>query len=104
MIQSLANYNRLKEFRDMNTYECAFITKTGDKAVSKTAEELITSFGGSVVEKDDWGEKTFAYKIDGLSSGHYHIWTIQIDPSQIDALKNKMNLEAEIIRYLIMKK
>lgn len=85
------------------TYECAFITEAGDKALLKNIEDILKEFGAKVTNKDDWGEKHFAYRIGQLTKGHYHIWTCAGDDIKIKELKNRLNIEDGLIRYLILK-
>ena len=86
----------------MNGYEFTFITKDGSKTVLDGAEKLITDFKGKVSAKDDWGRKPIAYKIAGLKEGHYHVWAVDMSPSDMLEFKNKLNLEKGVIRYLIL--
>ncbi|OGK23835.1 30S ribosomal protein S6 [Candidatus Roizmanbacteria bacterium RIFCSPLOWO2_02_FULL_37_19] len=88
----------------MNSYEFVFITKDGNKTLLDSTEKLISDFKGKVSTKDDWGKKNFAYKIKGLTEGHYHVWEVMLEPSQLIEIKNKLNLNEEIVRYLILKK
>lgn len=83
-------------------YEFAFITETGSEDYLKQIEGLITQFGGSVTNKDEWGEKTFAYRIGKASRGFYHIWTLSGDINMKD-LKNRLNIEDGLMRYLVLK-
>lgn len=88
----------------MSVYEIAFITEKGDKKLLTSVEEIISQFGGKVTRKDEWGEKPFSYAINGLSKGHYHIWNFTTDDtSRIKELKNRLNQEDDITRYLILK-
>lgn len=87
----------------MNSYEFAYITESGDATVLKTVEKIISEFDGEVTHKDEWGEKNLAYRIGSLTKGHYHIWTLSLPGGQISALKNRLNLEDTIVRYLLIK-
>lgn len=87
----------------MNIYELVFITKDGDIALLKNTEKIISSFEGKVTSQEDLGMKQFAYKIKGLTQGSYHVWKIQLMRNKIKELKNKLNLEEQIIRYLLLK-
>jgi len=88
----------------MNAYEFVFITKDGSKTVLEGTEKLISGFKGNVSKRDDWGKKQFAYKMAGLKEGHYHVWNLDMNTSDMFEFKNKLNLEKGIIRYLILKK
>lgn len=83
------------------TYECVLITEKGDAKLLKNVEDIISQFGGKVTNKDDWGEKNFAYRIGQLSKGHYHVWTIAGDSVDVKELKNRLNIEDGVVRYLI---
>lgn len=88
----------------MNAYEFVFITKDGSKKVLESTEELFKTFKGAVAAKEDWGKKAFTYKIKGLTEGFYHVWTVNLIGAEIKELKAKMNLDENIIRYLLLKK
>jgi len=87
----------------MDVYEIAIITKGNDKAVLKGVEDIVTQFDGKVTNKEEWGERQFGYKIKNLTSGFYHIWNFTIDTLKMKDLKNRLNLNEDIIRYLILK-
>jgi small subunit ribosomal protein S6 len=86
----------------MSNYECAFITEAGDPKLLKSVEDLIIQHGGQVTNKDEWGERNFAYRIGKLSQGHYHIWTFS-GSTRLKDLKDRLNIEEGVIRYLILK-
>lgn len=87
----------------MTAYECAFITEAGDEKLLASVEAIIAQFGGKVTQKDNWGDKNFAYRIGKLTHGHYHIWTLSGDSLALKDLKNRLNIEEGLIRYLILK-
>lgn len=87
----------------MAVYECAFITEAGDAKLLKNVEDLLGQFGATVTQKDEWGEKHFAYRIGKLSQGHYHVWTLSGDSIKMKELKNRLNIEDGVVRYLIFK-
>lgn len=84
-------------------YEFTFITETGDKAVLSQVETIVTQFGATVTNKEDWGEKQFAYRIGKASRGFYHIWTLS-GTIKVKDLKNRLNIEEGVIRYLLLSK
>ena len=87
----------------MTAYECSFITEAGDKKLLKNIEDIIKQFGGEVTQQDNVGEKNFAYRIGQHTKGHYHYWTFSGDSVQLKELKNRLNVEDALIRYLILK-
>lgn len=87
----------------MNRYEFVFITPDGDKKLLKTVEEIISNMEGKVTKKDDWGKKQLAYRIKDLTEAFYHLWDIELDGVKLKDLKNRLNLEDDIVRYLIIK-
>lgn len=87
----------------MDVYEIAFITQSDDKADIKGVEDTIGQFDGKVTQRDDWGEHQFAYKLKNLSSGFYHVWNFTIDSSKLKELKNRLNLNENLTRYLVLK-
>lgn len=87
----------------MNVYEIAFITTSEDKAVLKGVEDMIGQFEGKVTQKESWGERQFAYKLKNLASGFYHIWNFTVDAGKLKDLKNRFNLDENLIRYLVLK-
>jgi small subunit ribosomal protein S6 len=88
----------------MNLYEFVFITKSEDKSLLKKTEKLITDFGGTIAKQDNWGKRTFAYKMKGLTEGYYFVWDLSLNAKTIKEFKNKLNLEEDVLRYLVIKK
>jgi len=89
----------------MRTYELMTITKAslGDekaKAVSKEIVEVITSNKGSVKKADAWGKRKFAYEIKGAKEGYYDLFQVELEPENVDKVKNKLKLMDSIVRYL----
>ena len=87
----------------MNRYEFIFISAAEDKKLLQAVEELITSFEGKVDKKEEWGKKPFAYRMNNITEGNYYVWSLQLNGAHLSDLKNKLNLEERIIRYLILK-
>ena len=86
----------------MVSYEFVFITKDGDKTLLKNTESIIQNAEGKVSQKEDWGAKPFSYRLNGLTTGHYHVWNIDIEKKNIANLKNRLNLEEGVLRYLLL--
>ena len=55
------------------------------------------------IEKEDvWGEKKLAYKINGSEKGHYILWNLELDGTQIKSLNSLFNLDGNIWRYMFV--
>jgi len=93
----------------MNKYEMMTLAKGSDgeesaRKLSKEVAELITSFGGKVLEADFWGKRKLAYKIRKDTEGFYEVIVFEFSKDQIDKLKAKLNLMNNLVRYLITAK
>ena len=85
----------------MHTYEFTFLVNKDD--VLKKIEETISSFGGTVTKKDDWGVKTLAYPIKKITSAHYYLWTLQLSAVSSQKLRLNLNFNEDVIRFLLLR-
>ena len=94
----------------MRDYELTFIVSAGldDKDRKAVLDNVVKwvegGKKGKVEEEEDWGVKKLAYPIEKHTEGRYFCWQVKIDPSVLAVLKNKMELEENIIRYLLIRK
>ncbi len=72
-------------------------TKTID-----TIKKIVTDAGGKVAKEDNWGEKKFAYKINGSDVGIYVLFELEMDGWAIKQMNNLLNLEKWIWRYMFV--
>jgi small subunit ribosomal protein S6 len=91
----------------MNHYELMVIFKpqqvTEDGSeVKQNIEKLLTQHKGKILTSDDWGEKTLATPIEGHDRGNYVVYTLEMDPGQIQKFREKMNLDKDLLRYLLL--
>lgn len=84
----------------MNRYELTFLTK--EEAEQKNIIELIESFKGKVTREEKWGEKTLAYSIKKNRTALFYNFQFEIDKKSVLELKNKLNLNEKILRYLLL--
>ena len=73
----------------------------GSKELSKKVQDLITSLGAKVIETNFWGRRKFAYEIKHDTEGFYEVLYIECVASIVTKLKAKLNLLADLVRYLI---
>ena len=61
----------------MNKYELALVVnaKIEDEtrvATVESVKELITRFGGTITNVDEWGKKRLAYEVQKMKEGFYY--------------------------------
>jgi len=79
----------------------ADLGEQGAKDISKQINKTIENFTGKVTKEDFWGKRRFAYVIKHQSEGFYDIKEFDLEESNTQKLKNKLNLMQEVVRYLI---
>lgn len=92
----------------MNKYELTIVLAGGASAAKKKAaqeriEKLVKLFSGSVVSFSDWGEISLSYKIKKQTNGVYLHFVIELDPSGVKSISDKLKTEEDIIRSLLVK-
>lgn len=69
----------------------------------KNIKEIITLLQGKIEKEESWGEKLLAYKIGKHRKALYFHLIISIERKNLKELKQKLNFETKIIRYLLLK-
>ncbi len=93
----------------MRKYEIMFIVRPtlSDDDMEKTVanfENVITSNGSKLIDKQDLGQKDLAYEIKKFKSGHYYLFTIESeDDKAINEFDRLALISGDIIRHLITK-
>jgi len=93
----------------MNQYELTVVLdgKSGaakKKKVAETLEKTLNIFKGAIKESKEWGVKEMAYKIGKSTSGYYLFFELDLGPESVKALNDKLRTDADIMRYLLIKK
>lgn len=86
-----------------NLYELVFILKEDKEEILTKIKNLIFNFKGNILEEEKWGKKELAYRIKKQDSGYYFLWKITLPKKETLSLKKKLNLEENILRYLLLK-
>ena len=92
----------------MNHYETVLIlnpvlSEDQVKEAVEKYETFITSNGGEIVAKEDWGLKKFAYPIQKKKSGFYHLLDFKVDGSAIIPFEVEFRRDERVMRYLTVK-
>ena len=92
----------------MNHYETVFILNPvlSDDQIKEAVEKyetFITSRGGEIVAKEDWGLKKFSYPIQNKKSGFYHLFDFKLNGEEIGPFEVEFRRDERIMRYLTVK-
>lgn len=93
----------------MNKYEVLYIlAANADESVKEAQVEkfsaLVTANGGEVESVNKWGNKRFAYEIDGKNDGYYVLMNFTAKPEFPQELERQMRISDEVIRYMVVRK
>lgn len=86
-----------------NLYELVFILKEEKEEILENLKKLIQSLNGNIISQEKWGKREFAYKIKKNSFGYYFLWQLKAQAQAILQLKKKLDINDEILRYLLLK-
>ena len=92
----------------MAFYESVVITRPEltETQIDKLIDDLsdvITKDEGKEVKKEQWGLRSFAYKINKNKKGHYFMLNLDSAPSTIFEYERQMRINEDIIRFLTIK-
>ena len=92
----------------MAFYESVVITRPEltetqiDKLIDDLSDIIIKD-DGKVVKKEQWGLRSFAYKIKKNKKGHYFMLNLESAPTTIFEYERQMRINEDIIRFLTIK-
>jgi len=92
----------------MPFYECVFIVRQDVSAadVDKTADklsEIITSNGGKITKRENWGLRNLAYKIQKNRKGHYVLLEMDTPYEAVKEMERQMGISEDILRFMTVK-
>ena len=92
----------------MNKYELAVVVsaKIEDEDRAATIEkvkEIITRFGGTVTEVDEWGKRKLAYEIQKMREGFYYFVRFESDATCPSEVEKRIRIMENVIRYLCVR-
>ena len=73
-----------------------------DPAVDKV-KKLIKSAGGNIKNEENEGKKRLAYPINGHTFALYYYADVELPSDAPDKISTSMNINDEIIRYLLVR-
>ena len=93
----------------MNKYELALVlsAKLEDEARSEKLEkvkEMITRFGGTITNVDDWGKKKLAYEIQHMTEGFFYFIQFDAEGTAPALLEQDVRIMDNVLRFLCVRK
>lgn len=70
---------------------------------AKKVKDIVAEAGGKITAEDNWGKRKLAYKINGQEMAVYVFYTVEIDPTNVKSIEQKLNITDEVIRFLVTK-
>ena len=92
----------------MAYYETVFIARQDISVaqvddLTKVFNEVINENGGKIINTENWGLRTLAYRIKKNRRGHYVMSHIDAPAKAIHEMERQMRINEDILRYLTMK-
>ena len=92
----------------MNKFETVLLfspdlTQSNLSKLEDVFKKQLKKFKGSIIEEEDWGLRNLSYKIKKNNKAFYKLFQIEIEGSKIQEIKENLNKEEQIIRYLFVK-
>ena len=92
----------------MNKYELALVVnaKIEDDVRTTTVEkvkEIITTFGGTVTNVEDWGKKRLAYEIQKMNVGYYYFIQFDAESGTPAEVESRLRIMDNVLRFLCVK-
>jgi small subunit ribosomal protein S6 len=86
-------------------YETVFIlTPVLSEAQMKDAVQkfkgIIVDGGAKLVNDEDWGLKKLAYPIQHKTTGFYHLFEFEADPTLVNKLETEYRRDEKVMRFL----
>ena len=90
----------------MKKYELALVVngKLEDEARASVFEEvkaLITRFGGTITNVDEWGKRRLAYEIQKMHEGFYYFVQFDAESTAPNQLEARLRIMENVLRYLV---
>lgn len=93
----------------MNSYYLTLVLKPEmeEKDRKSLLDSIVKKIAGSEgkVEKEDlWGKRPLVYPIKRQASGYFAHFEIQADPKDAKGLDKSLDLEEDVLRYLLIRR
>ncbi len=92
----------------MNKYELCVVLSAKLEDDERTAalekvQKLITRFGGTIENIDEWGKKKLAYEIQKMKEAYYYFIHFDAEATAPVEIENRIRIMDNVIRYLCVR-
>lgn len=91
----------------MRHYEVVFIVHPDQSeqvpGMVERYSTLITSKGGVIHRKEDWGRRQLTFPIQKMHKAHYLLMNIEVDQATLDELEHAFKFNDAVLRHLTVK-
>ncbi len=92
----------------MENYELTLVmpgkAKAKEKTVKERIEKVLKTLEGKIAKAESWGEIELSYDIKKEKSGIFLYFELELGKSSVKALNEKLRMDGDVIRYLLVKK
>lgn len=93
----------------MNSYLLTLVLKPDleenrRKELLNSVKERLTGEGGKIEKEDLWGVRDLAYPLKRKTKGYFAHFEIQADPKNAKGLDKSLDLEEDVLRYLLIRR
>lgn len=92
----------------MRKYEIMYIIRPDvddeqKKAVNERFANILTSNGAEIIESKEWGKRRFAYEINEIREGFYHIVKLTSGSEAINEFDRLAKISEDIVRHMTIR-
>ena len=92
----------------MNKYELCVVLSAKLEDDERTAalekvQKLITRFGGTIENIDEWGKKKLAYEIQKMKEAYYYFVQFDAEATAPIEIENRVRIMENVIRFLCVR-
>ena len=81
----------------------AKVEEAEKKAVIEQVNQLVTTVGGNITDHNNWMTRKLSYPINHIRQGVFMLAHLELPNDAMDKLRKELEINENIIRYLITK-
>jgi small subunit ribosomal protein S6 len=89
------------------SYELTYVLRPLDEAalgaVNERVTALISSSGGEITARNDWGKRRLAYPIRKINEGLYVSLQLNLPTQAVRTVERALQLNDDVMRYLVIR-